>query len=158
MMRRLFPVVVLTVWLGLATSSAEAQVFVGGRGIGFGGPRVYAGAPYGVTNSFHGVSTYSAPTAFGAPSTFVSGTFAPAVVPTSYVGYGYEPTTFVPPYSYYTALYYGIPPRTYVGYGANDPFPFHGRIYGRPYDPWTWPALSGAYPGYMARYFYPILR
>ena len=28
-------------------------------------------------------------------------------------------------------------------YGAND-FPFHGRPYGHPYDPWTWPYMSGS--------------
>lgn len=50
------------------------------------------------------------------------------------------PVTFVPPYSYYLAPV-GHPARTYVGYG-NDDFPFHGQIYGQPYDPWTWVGLS----------------
>lgn len=50
-------------------------------------------------------------------------------------------TSRFPSYSYWTAAYYGFPPRIYAGYGSND-FPYHGRPYGSPSDPWSWPAMS----------------
>ncbi len=65
--------------------------------------------------------------------------------------------TYAPSYSYYTAAYYGYPPRTYVGLGskAND-FPYYGRPYGSPSDPWSWPAMAGYSSGVPTR-FYPVL-
>jgi hypothetical protein len=71
-----------------------------------------------------------------------------------YYGFGYW-GTYLPPYSYYAAPY-PLPARYYVGYGSND-FPFYGRPYGHPYDPWTWPYMSGGYQRALARYFYPPL-
>jgi hypothetical protein len=65
------------------------------------------------------------------------------------------PSSYVPPYSYYAAPY-PLPARIYVGYGSND-FPFYGKPYGHPYDPWTWPYLSGGSYGSLARYYYPPL-
>jgi hypothetical protein len=59
------------------------------------------------------------------------------------------------PYSYYAAL--PGPARGYVAYGAND-FPFHGVPYGHPYDPWTWPYMSGSYSRGMARYYDPPVK
>ena len=57
------------------------------------------------------------------------------------------------PYSYYAA--YPYPARIYVGYGSND-FPFQGRAYGSPNDPWTWYYMGG--PSlYLARYYRPPL-
>ena len=66
----------------------------------------------------------------------------------------FAPAT-VPSYSYWTAAYYGYPPRIYVGYGAND-FPYYGRPYGSPSDPWSWPAMAGYASGVPTRY-YPVL-
>jgi len=60
-----------------------------------------------------------------------------------------------PPYSYYAAPY-PLPARYYVGYGDND-YPFYGRPYGHPYDPWTWQYMGGGGQRYLARYFYPPL-
>jgi hypothetical protein len=52
---------------------------------------------------------------------------------------------YLPPYSYYLAPY-PLPARLYSGYGNND-FPFYGRPYGHPYDPWTFESLS-RYPAH----------
>lgn len=65
------------------------------------------------------------------------------------------PATRVYSYSYYTRS--NLPARTYVGYGDND-FPFHGASYGHPYDPWTWPAMSGSYQSGLSRYYAPVLK
>jgi hypothetical protein len=68
-----------------------------------------------------------------------------------------HPTTsyYIPSYSYWTAAYYGYPPRIYSGYGSND-FPYYGRAYGSPSDPWSWPAMAGYAAGVPTRYnLYP---
>ncbi|WP_435007695.1 hypothetical protein P12x_004960 [Tundrisphaera lichenicola] len=57
-------------------------------------------------------------------------------------------------YSYYASSY---PARGYVGYGTED-FPFYGRPYGHPYDPWTWPYMTGAYGQGLARYYDPPVK
>ena len=57
------------------------------------------------------------------------------------------------PYSYYAA--YPRPARTYQGYGSND-FPFHGKAYGSPNDPWTWYYMGGP-SRYLANYYHPPL-
>ena len=59
------------------------------------------------------------------------------------------------PYSYYAAI--PFPARGYVGYGSND-FPYYGRPYGSPSDPWTWPYMSTAYNAGLVRYYYPPVR
>jgi hypothetical protein len=61
--------------------------------------------------------------------------------------------TYIPPYSYTVV---GPPnvARHYSGYGIDD-FPFHGRIYGKPNDAWSWTSLSGGYDKALARYYYP---
>lgn len=46
---------------------------------------------------------------------------------------------YVPPYSYYAAVY-PYPARIYIGYFSND-MPFYGTPYGHPYDLWTWPEM-----------------
>jgi hypothetical protein len=74
---------------------------------------------------------------------------------TSSSGMTTAPTARVYSYSYYTRS--NLPARTYVGYGDND-FPYHGAPYGHPYDPWTWPAMSGSYQGGLARYNSPPLK
>lgn len=58
---------------------------------------------------------------------------------------------YMPSYSYWTAAYYGYPPRLYSGYGSND-FPYYGRPYGSPSDPWSWPAMAGYSYGVPTRY------
>jgi len=62
---------------------------------------------------------------------------------------------FIAPYSYYAAR--SGPARIYVGYGNND-FPFNGRPYGNPTDPWSWQYMSGSYVRDLSRYYYPPLR
>jgi hypothetical protein len=65
--------------------------------------------------------------------------------------------TNAPSYSYYTAAYYGYPPRIYVGLGSSsNDFPYYGRPYGSPSDPWSWPAMAGYSSGVPTRY-YPVL-
>jgi hypothetical protein len=64
--------------------------------------------------------------------------------------------SYVPPYSYYAAIQRGIPARTYIGYGAED-YPFYGRPYGKPTDPWSWAYISGGYRNALAHYYYPPL-
>ena len=68
---------------------------------------------------------------------------------------GVASTTPLVPYSYYTLS--SRPARTYVGYGA-DEFPFLGSPYGHPYDPWTWPMMSGYYTSGLARYYQPPVK
>lgn len=70
--------------------------------------------------------------------------------------YGPYSSAYVAPYSYYVRLPW--PARGYVPYGASDTFAFHGNPYGHPYDPWTWPYMSGGYYGNLARYYYPPVR
>ncbi len=79
---------------------------------------------------------------------------------TTYSSYYSVPATPAQPtrmysYSYYTRS--SLPARTYVGYGTQD-FPFYGVPYGHPYDPWTWPMMSGAYASGMARYYDPPVK
>ncbi len=68
-------------------------------------------------------------------------------------------TTYIPPYSYSLAYYRypSQPARSYVGYG-NDIFPFYGRPYGSPNDPWSWTAMSSYPNALLARYYYPPVR
>jgi hypothetical protein len=75
---------------------------------------------------------------------------------TPYVSYQFYPYNDRYPYSYWAAI--PFPARGYVGYGGND-FPYYGRPYGNPSDPWTWPYLSAAYQDTLsARFYYPPLR
>jgi len=57
----------------------------------------------------------------------------------------------MPSYSYWAAAYFGYPPRIYAGYGLND-FPYYGRPYGSPSEPWSWPAMAGYAYGIPTRY------
>jgi hypothetical protein len=80
--------------------------------------------------------------------------------PNPYVYYPYRyglvsPTQVFPVYNYYAVLPFSA--RGYVGYGPND-FPFYGRPYGNPSEPWSWAALSGYNYDVLARYYYPPLR
>jgi hypothetical protein len=52
---------------------------------------------------------------------------------------------------------YSVVAPGYGGLGYND-FPFSGKFYGRPYDPWTWPYMSGAYGRGLARYYDPPVK
>ncbi len=96
-------------------------------------------------------------------SVLFAATEARAQVPIPYGAWAYQggfpvfTPAYVPSYSYWTAAYYGYPPRIYVGYGspAND-FPYFGRPYGSPSDPWSWPAMAGYAAGIPTRY-YPVL-
>ena len=81
-----------------------------------------------------------------APAAYRTGPFLP-VYPSPAVP---VQSVYWPPYSYWAA--WPLPARDYVGYGTND-FPFYGRRYGSPSDPWSWPALAG-YPA-QYRYYYP---
>ncbi len=44
------------------------------------------------------------------------------------------------------------PDRSVAQSSRADEFPFHGTPYGRPYEPWTWPKMSGSYASGLARY------
>ena len=75
-------------------------------------------------------------------------------IPT-YGSWAYSSGYAIPAYSYYAS--YPFQARGYVGYGTND-YPFYGRPYGHPYDPWTWRYMSeDPYVG-LARYYYPPLQ
>ena len=95
-------------------------------------------------------------------SLFLGATRAEAQVPIPYRSWSDQGGTsafrpaYVPSYSYWTAAYYGYPPRIYNGYGSND-FPYYGWAYGSPSDPWSWPAMAGYQSGVPTRY-YPVLR
>jgi hypothetical protein len=65
-------------------------------------------------------------------------------------------SSYVPPYSYYAA--YPFPARIYLPHGPNEFFPFYGRPYGSPSDPWSWAAMSTDRFGGLARYYYPPVR
>lgn len=58
----------------------------------------------------------------------------------------------VKPYSYYAAA--PGTARGYFGYGQ-DEFPYNGRAYGHPYDPWTWPYMSSSYQNGLQHYYHP---
>ncbi len=79
---------------------------------------------------------------------------------TTYSSYYSGPGTMTQPTRLYSYSYYTLSPlpaRTYVGYGTQD-FPFHGAPYGHPYDPWTWPMMSGYYTSGLARYYDPPVK
>lgn len=59
------------------------------------------------------------------------------------------------PYSYFAARD-GMA-RGYYGYGE-DQFPYYGRAYGHPYDPWTWPYMTYGYQNSLNRYYEPPVR
>jgi hypothetical protein len=61
----------------------------------------------------------------------------------------------IPPYSYFAARP-NYPARYYWGYGSND-FPFYGRVYGRPYDLWTWSYMNSDLLASVSHYYYPPL-
>jgi hypothetical protein len=58
------------------------------------------------------------------------------------------------PYSYYVT--FPEPARIYVGYGANDGFPFLGQPYGHAGDRWSWSAMSTGNSS-LAKYYYQLL-
>ena len=66
------------------------------------------------------------------------------------------PFGVVGPTSYYSV--YPNPTRGYVGITSYD-FPYYGRAYGSPSDPWTWPYMVGSSgSAVLSRYYYPPLR
>jgi hypothetical protein len=81
-----------------------------------------------------------------------------AAVPYRVYPYGVYPAVIplwaVPEYGYPISIAYNVPARYYVGYGTND-FPFYGRPYGHPYEPWSWPYIGGYM--YRAYAYYPVL-
>ncbi|MFO0958837.1 MAG: hypothetical protein U0800_15635 [Isosphaeraceae bacterium] len=81
----------------------------------------------------------------------------PPSLTTSYSG-GSPGPAFVPQYGYYSFYVVSpLPARGYVGYGANDAFPYYGQPYGHAYDAWTWDAMGGAF-GNRQRFFYVPVR
>lgn len=85
---------------------------------------------------------------------------APSYASTPYSSYYSGPASTYRPTRVYSYSYYTLSPlpaRTYVGYGSND-FPYQGAPYGHPYDPWTWPMMSGAYTSGLARYYDPPVK
>jgi hypothetical protein len=78
----------------------------------------------------------------------------PGFVTARYAGFTYvAPSMGYLPYSYYAAL--PFPARDYVGYGTND-FPFYGRPYGSPNDPWTWQSMSRSYYAPRGTFWAPV--
>jgi hypothetical protein len=121
--------------------------------------RIVCGLGSAVVVSLLGTAAVSAQSMRGAaPAVIGSG---PAVhgEPVSSGGVVYG-TSWIPgrgviyPYSY--AVTAPLPARGYVGYGANDIFPYYGRPYGHAYDKYSWSTLSGS--GSLARYYYPPVR
>jgi hypothetical protein len=87
----------------------------------------------------------------------VTATSTPVASRTSPGGIPASTYTYTPSYSYWTAAYYGYPPRTYIGLGGkSQDFPYYGQPYGSPSDPWSWPAMAGYSKGIPTRY-YPVL-
>ena len=70
-------------------------------------------------------------------------------------GYAADGQPPIRPYSYYAAA--PGQARGYYGYGQ-DEFPYYGRAYGHPYDPWTWPYMTGYYQNSLYRYYEPVLK
>jgi hypothetical protein len=152
--------------LGLATAGAQAQYVVrsgsvvsgtysyGSAGsLGYRFPTYvngyYAGPAPATAGGFAYSSAY-APAGMAYPTTINS------VAPGGSITVASVNGTYIPPYNYTVV---GSPyfARHYVGYGSND-FPFYGRIYGRPYDAWSWTYLGGGYYNALARYYYPPVR
>ncbi len=108
----------------------------------------YAG-PSGVAPGFGYSSAYG-------PSGMVYPTSINSVAPGGRIIVATVNGTYIPPYSYTVVgpPYYA---RHYSGYGTND-FPFYGRIYGSPNDPWSWTYLSGGYANALARYYDPPVK
>ncbi len=130
--RLALPALVLACGLALTPNRAEARwprVFSGPGGPTNLSPS-YTAAPVSVSGSGYAGSTSSTPGADVSSSA-------------SYYNF--------PSYSYWTAAYYGFPPRIYSGYGSND-FPYYGQAYGSPSDPWSWPAMAGYSAGLPTRY------
>ena len=97
-----------------------------------GGAAGYSGTGYSGTGSVAGSSTVAGSSEFGATNPPVR------------------------PYSYYAAKPLGTA-RGYYGYGE-DQFPYYGRPYGHPYDPWTWPYMSSSYQNSLNRYYDPPVK
>lgn len=143
--------------LATATPRAGAQYVVrngvvnGSYGYGYYPSLGYRFADY--TNGYYagpGGFTYSsnyAPPGMVYPSSINS------VAPYGRINVATVNGTYIPPYSY-TVVGHPYFARHYSGFG-NDDFPFYGRIYGRPYDAWSWVYLSGGYANALARYYYP---
>ncbi len=89
---------------------------------------------------------FPAPYSAGYPGAYAPGMVAGSSAPLATPPY---------PYSYYVNL--PSPARGYVGYGQ-DEFPFNGRAYGHPYDPWTWAYLSRGYQASLVRYYDPPVK
>ena len=69
---------------------------------------------------------------------------------------GFRPLRPVRPYSYYAA-----PARRcsrILWLRRRCQFPYYGRAYGHPYDPWTWPYMSSGYQNSLNRYYEPPVR
>ena len=97
---------------------------------------------------------YSYNSAYG-PSGMVYPSAINSVAPGGRITVATVNGTYVPPYNY-TVVGHPYYARHYEGFGRDD-FPFYGRIYGRPYDAWSWTYLSGGYYNALARYYYPPL-
>jgi len=139
----------LTLAVVLSTTDANAQKFRrSGRVISF---QPASSAPVSPL-PFPAVT--QAPIApLAQPAQIVTPTAAPSMIYSDRVTQQPAPSR-VYSYSYYASPY---PARTYVAYGADD-FPFYGVPYGHPYDPWTWPYMSGSYNRGLARYYDPPVK
>ena len=99
-------------------------------------------------------STY--PSSYSGSSSFPTASAVPATGITDPNAGGIDLNPPTRPYSYYVARPMGTA-RGYYGYGA-DQFPYYGRPYGHPYDPWTWPYMTDSYQNSLYRYYEPVLK
>ena len=137
------------------TNSAQAGLgLFRGRAVsavpGTYGPSAVGG--YGMTPSAYAVPNSAAyPTGYVLPGTTYSRGYSSTTTPAA----GGELIDVNPParpYSYYVAQ--PGTARGYYGYGE-DQFPYYGRPYGHPYDPWTWPYMTDSYANSLHRYYSP---
>ena len=105
-------------------------------------------------------TAYTVPVASAAPSSGCAACDAAQSGGADYAGVtgnsaGHQASAPIRPYSYYVAA--PGQARGYYGYGQ-DEFPYYGRAYGHPYDPWTWPYMAGYYQNSLNRYYEPVLK
>lgn len=150
----------LAAMLLMATPRAGAQYAARSGGV-VNGSYSYGYYPsYGTgfanyTHGYYAGSPGLAPGANYAPPGMVYPSAINSVAPGGRITVATVNGTYIPPYSY-TVVGHPYYARHYEGFGRDD-FPFYGRIYGRPYDAWSWTYLSGGYANALARYYYPPL-
>ena len=137
--------------LGLFKSRGGTVATIPGTTAGYPVALGMIGTTYPSAYTVPGSAAY--PTGYVTPGTAYSRGYSSSVatVPGPELIDNNPPTR---PYSYYAAPN-GMA-RGYYGYGE-DQFPYYGRAYGHPYDPWTWPYMTYGYQNSLNRYYAPPL-